>query len=83
MYPEEEKKTSHLVPIKLSYSLLIEIVSKVHEKLKTSKWIVKNAMEYMSVHCINSKAREEVIDHAILARSLESMLQCDKNKERR
>ena len=75
-YPVDKIADDGLIPaIRLSFPILRQVVDEVHEKVKTNKWTDKEAIAYLRVNCLSSKATGEIVARAKNCSLLEHLLQ--------
>ena len=61
-YPADKIPEDGLIPaIRLSFPILRQAVDETHQKLTNKLWIDKEATAYLRVHCLSTKATEEII----------------------
>ena len=60
-----------LTPFKLTYEILKATCDKVHDQVVSNNWKIQEARCYMEVHCLNKKAQNNILKHALNVRRYE------------
>ena len=64
-YPVEKLAHDGLIPaLRLSFPILRQVVYEAHDKVMNSSWTDKEAIAYLRVHCVSSKATDEIVARA-------------------